>query len=362
MKKSVCFLALCSLSLTVVTAFLPAQTAAEMEVLLKLNAVNYGEAARFVLKAADAPVAAEGGSLPGAEDAFNFAAQRQWLPKDAESGGSASLQGVSLLIMRSFDMKGGLFYTLFKNPHYAYREMVYQDIIQGRNDPEMLVSGETLLFLINRVSSRMEEDVDYDTSFQRIPLITSNEAPQDQIREGPVVAPVAAPDQPQSSPAPAEWKEPERVVTPQQAAQQQALVDQINSQLSASAVADTTVRVTNVGVTISLSNIQFLANSAELPQSEKKKLDEIGRILSNINVRDILVAGHTALAGTADDRMKTSLERAQAVANYLISLNTRKPGEIYVEGFGADRPIADNSTPQGMALNRRVEITILENR
>jgi len=354
----------------VVTAFLPAQTAAEMENLLNMNVVNYGEAARFVLKAADAPVPSESNSLPGAEDAFNYAAQRQWLPKTAESGGMASLEGVSLLIMRSFNMKGGLFYTLFKNPHYAYREMVYQEIIQDRNDPDMLVSGETLLFLINRVISLTEQDTEYDTGFARTPLLASDAAPQGQVREAPIVAPEAAQSPAPAAPAPeappapaapvAEYKE--APVTPQQAAQQQALVNQISSQLQASAVADTTVRATNAGVTISLSNIQFLANSADLAPSEKKKLEGIGQILKNIPTRTILIAGHTALAGTREDRLKTSVERAQAVGSYLISLGVRKPDEIYVEGFGSDRPIADNSTPQGMALNRRVEITILENR
>ena len=76
--------------------------------------------------------------------------------KAAGSSG-ARLDGVSLLLMESFNIKGGIMYSLFRNPHYAYRELVYLDIIQGRVDPEMTVSGDLLLFLVNRILSRQEQ-------------------------------------------------------------------------------------------------------------------------------------------------------------------------------------------------------------
>jgi hypothetical protein len=130
------------------------QTAAEIEKLLETEAVSYEQAAWLVLEAADLSDSFDGSA---ADDAFKFAAQQGWMPKKAAPLDKASLEGVSLLVMRSFGIKGGLFYSLIKNPHYAYREMVYQDIIQGRSDPEMTVSGGLLLFIINRVLSRAEE-------------------------------------------------------------------------------------------------------------------------------------------------------------------------------------------------------------
>jgi len=131
-----------------------AQTATEIERLLETEAVSYGQAAWLVLEAADLSGSFENSASDGA---FNFAAQQGWLPKKAAPQDKASLEGVSLLVMRSFGIKGGLFYSLLKNPHYAYREMVYKDIIQGRSDPQMPVSGGLLLFLVNRVLSRAEE-------------------------------------------------------------------------------------------------------------------------------------------------------------------------------------------------------------
>jgi len=142
----------------------------------------------------------------------------------------------------------------------------------------------------------------------------------------------------------------------------EALAAEINIQLEAQEMEDTSARITEQGVTISLSNIQFLANSSELPPDERRKLQEIARILQTVSYRRILVTGHTALAGTAEERLRISNERAGAVAAYLVSLGVRRADEVFAHGFGSERPIADNSTPEGMALNRRVEITILEGR
>ena len=137
------------------TAFLPAQTASEIEKLLDTKALCYEDAVLFILLAADIPDAVNSVSF-GSSEAFRLARDRQWLPKKAAPGNEARLDGISLLIMRAFDMKGGLFFTLFKNPHYAYRELVYREVIQGKADPGMEVSGVNLLFFINRIFTILE--------------------------------------------------------------------------------------------------------------------------------------------------------------------------------------------------------------
>jgi outer membrane protein OmpA-like peptidoglycan-associated protein len=121
------------------------------------------------------------------------------------------------------------------------------------------------------------------------------------------------------------------------------------------------VRIVDEGITISLENIQFQPDSAVLLAVEKEKLDKIGEILEGFADRDILVGGHTALAGSAAGRMKLSQERAGAVADYLISRGVRTASHVVVRGYGAERPVADNRTAEGMRRNRRVEITLLEN-
>jgi len=126
-------------------------------------------------------------------------------------------------------------------------------------------------------------------------------------------------------------------------------------------IPDATVRVSDEGIVISLENIQFAPDSAVLRQSEFAKLDKIAEILLKYPDRDILVGGHTALAGTAAGRLQLSQERAASVAEYLIRKKVRTADRVVIRGYGADRPIADNRTQEGMQRNRRVEITILEN-
>jgi outer membrane protein OmpA-like peptidoglycan-associated protein len=96
-------------------------------------------------------------------------------------------------------------------------------------------------------------------------------------------------------------------------------------------------------------------------EGERAKLDRIAEILKRYPDRDIMIGGHTALAGTAEGRMQLSIDRAKAVADYFLSKNVRTADRVVVRGYGAERPIADNKTEEGKRKNRRVEITILEN-
>jgi hypothetical protein len=134
-----------SLLLTAAAFTIHAQSADWIESLLASDKVSYADAALLVLQAADAPVAL----TPVA--AFNYAVENAWLPRGAAADDAARLNGLSLLIMGAFDFKGGLFYTLTKSPHHAYRELAYRNVIQGRADPLMPVSGDLLLHTVNRV-------------------------------------------------------------------------------------------------------------------------------------------------------------------------------------------------------------------
>ena len=122
---------------------------------------------------------------------------------------------------------------------------------------------------------------------------------------------------------------------------------------------DVSVTKSEKGLTISVENIQFKPNSAELLDSEKEKLNKIAKIIEDFP-NDLLISGHTALSGTAESCQILSEERADSVAQYLIKTGVRDKYHMYTQGFGARVPIASNATPEGMAKNRRVEITILD--
>ena len=65
--------------------------------------------------------------------------------------------------------------------------------------------------------------------------------------------------------------------------------------------------------------------------------------------------GHTDNIGKADYNQKLSERRAQAVVDFLASKGIAQ-GRIKARGFGETRPLADNSTEEGRATNRRVTI------
>jgi outer membrane protein OmpA-like peptidoglycan-associated protein len=139
------------------------------------------------------------------------------------------------------------------------------------------------------------------------------------------------------------------------------LAGEIERDIDRLGIADASVRIVEDGIAISLENIQFDADSAVLRPEEAAKLDKIGEILLGHRDRDILVGGHTALAGTVEGRRRLSQERASAVADYLIEKGIREADRVVVRGFGADQPLGGNGTEEGRRRNRRVEITILEN-
>lgn len=113
------------------------------------------------------------------------------------------------------------------------------------------------------------------------------------------------------------------------------------------------------GLTISLENIQFEADSNILLPSEQEKLKKIGSILKDFS-NDLLITGHCAERGTVSARQKLSEERAQTVAQFLITNGIRDEYHIFTQGKGSTQPVASNDTEEGRARNRRVEITIMD--
>ena len=70
------------------------------------------------------------------------------------------------------------------------------------------------------------------------------------------------------------------------------------------------------------------------------------------------VGGYTDDAGDAEYNLQLSASRAAAVRDYLLSLGIAK-SRLRVRGYGEASPRADNTTPEGRAMNRRVELKIV---
>ena len=150
------------------------------------------------------------------------------------------------------------------------------------------------------------------------------------------------------------------VVSDSPSLDRERIVREISDEIRRQNITDTSVSFSEEGITITMENIQFAADSARLLPGEEEKIRRIARIIARYPDNDLLVTGHTALAGTAGARQRLSEERAEAVAAMLISLGVREEQNVFTQGLGAEQPIAPNDTEENRARNRRVEITILE--
>ncbi len=138
------------------------------------------------------------------------------------------------------------------------------------------------------------------------------------------------------------------------------VLQRLRERLEDLAIPDTEVRESERGITISLEDIQFPPESARLLPSELDKLDRIIELLAEYPDTDLLITGHTALAGTPEGRQRLSEERAAAVGNYLLDMGVRSRDQLIIRGVGAEEPVAPNTTEAGRRRNRRVEFTILQ--
>lgn len=116
---------------------------------------------------------------------------------------------------------------------------------------------------------------------------------------------------------------------------------------------------TESGIKLIIEDLRFEADSAKLLEGENQRLKDIAQVLKQAENSKFLIEGHTASTGNPNGEMKLSYERAESIANKLISLGLNAD-QFICKGSGGLKPVAPNDTPEGRARNRRVEITILE--
>ena len=103
----------------------------------------------------------------------------------------------------------------------------------------------------------------------------------------------------------------------------------------------------------------FDFDKAVLKADGKSKLDALVSSLKGVAIDVVIVAGHTDSVGSEAYNQRLSLARADSVMAYLVSKGMDRQ-RIRTEGRGESQPVADNSTEEGRAKNRRVEIQVVE--
>lgn len=106
------------------------------------------------------------------------------------------------------------------------------------------------------------------------------------------------------------------------------------------------------------SDVMFESGKAYLQPGARDKLRQFAGVLNRYPRTNIEVVGHTDSRGSEESNYELSRQRALAVADELVR-NGVAESRIQVRGEGESRPIASNETPEGRAMNRRVEINVM---
>jgi outer membrane protein OmpA-like peptidoglycan-associated protein len=111
--------------------------------------------------------------------------------------------------------------------------------------------------------------------------------------------------------------------------------------------------------TVTLRGVNFAPWKDELTPGSLAVLDDVARQLIESPTVKVEIAGHTDNRGAYTRNLRLSLERAQAVRAYLIMRGVDE-NRLVARGYGMAKPITENATPAGRAMNRRVELKRLD--
>lgn len=126
-----------------------------------------------------------------------------------------------------------------------------------------------------------------------------------------------------------------------------------------SELSDLETRETERGVVVTVGDVLFEVNKADLKAGAIRNLDTLVEFLQGYPDRKIRVEGHTDSTGAADYNLGLSQRRAQSVRDLLVDRGIG-PGRITTEGLGEEYPVASNNSGAGRQQNRRVEIILLK--
>jgi len=107
------------------------------------------------------------------------------------------------------------------------------------------------------------------------------------------------------------------------------------------------------------SGVHFATDKYNLNDEAKSILDKLAAIFYENPDTNILIVGHTDSVGSEEYNLKLSERRAKAVTNYFTQEKGLPASRFVTKWYGETKPIYDNSTPEGRAKNRRVNIVIL---
>ena len=109
---------------------------------------------------------------------------------------------------------------------------------------------------------------------------------------------------------------------------------------------------------IRLRGIKFPVGGATLTPENYTLLSKVQAAIRVFGQPTVTIEGHTDSSGSVQTNLKLSQTRAEAVKTYMVANNTLPENRIYAVGYGPDRPSAPNTSPEGRAMNRRIDVVV----
>lgn len=115
-----------------------------------------------------------------------------------------------------------------------------------------------------------------------------------------------------------------------------------------------------IGSKIALRNVFFDTGKSDIRSESNTELDRLVKLMKDVPGLKIELSGHTDNTGSAQNNIKLSQARAEAVVTYLANKGISRD-RMVAKGYGSDRPVDTNSTASGRQNNRRTEFEIIGN-
>ena len=111
-------------------------------------------------------------------------------------------------------------------------------------------------------------------------------------------------------------------------------------------------------LSIRLKAVHFPVGEAVIMPSNYMLLSKVQRSIRTFGGPNVVVEGHTDSTGSDEVNKYLSQQRAESVRDYVLANGTLRPDKIVAVGYGSKRPLASNKTPEGRAINRRIDVLI----
>lgn len=139
--------------------------------------------------------------------------------------------------------------------------------------------------------------------------------------------------------------------------QQQARDSETRNTMLETQLKDLNAKKTERGFVITLGDVLFDSNKAELKPAGRGSVQKLASFLKSNPERQVQIEGHTDSIGSAEHNQELSSRRANAVRESLVGMGITTD-RITTQGIGKESPVASNSTAAGRQMNRRVEVIL----